>query len=90
MNAIKEYVLSNFNKKIANSLDLQGRVKFPVAFKINTEGHIEGIKSRAPHPVLEKEALRVISSLPQMTPGMHKGKPVSVPYSMPIIFKVHE
>jgi hypothetical protein len=59
-----------------------------VIFKIQKDGSISEIKSRAPHPELEKEAIRVIKALPKMQPGMQRGKPVVVPYSLPILFQV--
>ena len=45
-------------------------------------------RSRAINLELEKEAIRVISKLPQMTPGYQRGKAVIVPYSLPIVFQV--
>ena len=58
-------------------------------FKIDKEGNIIDIKARAKHPNLEKEAIRVISLLPKLIkPGYQRGKPVIVPYSLPIIFNV--
>ncbi|HEX9827501.1 MAG TPA: energy transducer TonB, partial [Flavobacteriaceae bacterium] len=69
-------------------LDLTGIQRINVIFKINEEGHIVDVKARAPVPELENEAIRVINSLPKFEPGIHKGKKVTVPYSLPIIFKV--
>ncbi len=85
---ISKHVQKNFNIELARSLKLVGRQKINVVFKIDKNGYITGIRSRAPHPALETEVIRVISSLPRMMPGMHKGKPVIVPYSLPIIFQV--
>ena len=48
------------------------------------------VRSRAPHPRLEKEAARVINMLPKMKPGKQRGKPVIVPYSLPITFQVQD
>lgn len=87
---ITKHVLSNFNVDLANKLELTGRQTIRVMFKINKEGNIEGAKARAPHPKLEEEAKRVISALPKMIPGKHKGETVIVPYSLPIIFEVAE
>jgi protein TonB len=61
-----------------------------VIFKIDKNGNIEGVRSRAPHPALEEEAIRVVNSLPTFTPGKNNGKNVIVPYSLPIIFQVGE
>ena len=89
-NEISKLVQKNFNVDLADGLGLEGRQRINVVFKINKEGEIEDIKSRAPHPELEKEAVRIISLLPKMKPGSHKGKNVIVPYSLPIIFEVKE
>ncbi|WP_081997682.1 energy transducer TonB [Wocania ichthyoenteri] len=85
---LSKFVIENFNTKLANNLGLSGRQRINVIFKISKEGYITGIRSRAPHPALETEAVRVISSLPKMKPGVQKGKAVTVPYSLPIIFEV--
>ncbi len=87
---ITKLVQKNFNVDMASDLGLKGRQRINVVFKINKEGDIEGIRSRAPHPELEKEAVRIISLLPKMKPGSQDGKNVIVPYSLPIIFEVAE
>ena len=57
-------------------------------FKIDKNGNVTGVRARAPHKSLEDEAIRVIRLLPKMKPGLQDGKPVVVPYSLPIIFSV--
>jgi len=37
---------------------------------------------------LEKEAQRIITKLPRMTPGIQRGRAVRVPYSVPITFRL--
>ena len=88
--AITKHVQNNFNTDLVGDLGLTGRQAIRVMFKINKEGNIVGVKSRAPHPKLEEEAVRVIKSLPKMIPGKHKGEAVIVPYSLPIIFQMAE
>uniref|UniRef100_UPI0030FB0EBD energy transducer TonB n=1 Tax=uncultured Wocania sp. TaxID=2834404 RepID=UPI0030FB0EBD len=85
---LSKFVIENFNTKKASEYGLQGRQRINVIFKIDKKGNIIGVRSRGPHPALEAEAIRVISSLPKMKPGMQKGKTVAVPYSLPIIFEV--
>jgi len=86
---ISELVAKNFNSSMAYTLGLEdGKYRINVIFKINQEGNIEGIRARAPHPYLKKEAIRVIKQIPKMKPGMVRGKPVTVPYSLPILFEV--
>lgn len=85
---ITAFVGENFNTGLGKELGLSGRQRINVIFKIDTEGNIRDIRSRAPHPDLEAEAIRVINKLPKMTPGKQKGKLVKVAYSLPIVFAV--
>lgn len=85
---ISSFVNKNFNTKLAKELGLKGPQRIMVIFKIQKDGGISEVKSRAPHPELEKEAIRVINALPKMQPGKQKGKAVVVPYSLPIQFQV--
>jgi len=89
-NGIAKHVNQNFDTNLASQLGLVGKQRINVIFKINKKGHVEGVRSRAPHPALESEAIRVINTLPKMLPGNHKGENVVVPYSLPIIFQVSE
>ncbi|MGK0250765.1 MAG: bla regulator protein BlaR1, partial [Gammaproteobacteria bacterium] len=86
--SISAFVSSNFDTKIGKEVGLSGTNRIFVQFKISKEGKVTNVRSRAPHPALEKEAKRVIESLPQMKPGMQKGQPKSVLYSLPITFKI--
>jgi hypothetical protein len=86
---ISQIVQKNFNTDLAGKSGLTGRQRINVIFKIDTLGNVVGVRSRAAHPDLEKEAERVIGLLPKMQPGKHKGEKVIVPYSLPIIFEVN-
>jgi protein TonB len=87
---IAQFVNRKFNTDLASDLGLSGRQRINVIFKIDKTGNVVGIRARAPHPGLEKEAVRVIGLLPKMKPGKQRGKPVNVPYSLPIIFQVQD
>lgn len=87
---IAKFVNRKFNTDLASDLGLEGRQRINVIFKIDKTGNIVGIRARAPHPGLEKEAKRVIGMLPKMKPGKQRGKSVTVPYSLPIIFQVQD
>ena len=39
-------------------------------------------------PSLDKEAIRLIQSMPRWKPGMQRGKPVRVKYTVPINFRL--
>jgi len=87
---IAKFVNRKFNTELAGDLGLSGRQRINVIFKIDKSGNITGVRARAPHPGLEKEAQRVIGLLPKMKPGMQRGKAVIVPYSLPILFQVQD
>ncbi|WP_051209864.1 M56 family metallopeptidase [Gelidibacter mesophilus] len=87
---ISQFVNKNFDVKLAKKLGLEGKQRMMVIFKIGTDGTISNIRARAPHPELEKEAIRVIGMLPKMLPGKQRGKAVIVPYSLPILFNVQK
>ncbi|MGH1384386.1 energy transducer TonB [Kordia sp.] len=85
---VQKHVNKKFNTELASDLDLEGVQKIFVVFKIDRQGNITNVRSRAPHPKLAKEAEKVIKSLPKMKPGKQRGKPVGVNYTLPIVFKV--
>ncbi|MDB4206741.1 energy transducer TonB, partial [Flavobacteriaceae bacterium] len=87
---IAKFVQRKFNTDLAGDLGLSGKQRISVIFKINKNGDVTGVRSRAPHPRLEKEAARVINMLPKMKPGRQRGKAVIVPYSLPITFQVQD
>ena len=72
---------------VAQENKIQGRVI--VGFIVNSKGKVENpIVLRGVDPYLDKEALRVISLLPDWIPGKQNGVNVSVRYTMPVSFKV--
>lgn len=83
-------IQNRFDTDIANRNGLSGEQKIFVEFKIDQEGHIADIKTRAPHKVLEEEAERLANRIPDMQPGKQGSKPVSVIYNLPIRFKVQD
>ena len=70
------------------NLEHRSKVKVDVTFVIDTLGMIQNIMAKAPHPALEEEAVRVVKLIPKMTPGYIDGKPVIVPYSVPISVEI--
>ena len=90
-NKIAAFFEKNFDPALTQELGLSpGKKRIYVVFKINTKGKIGTVNVRAPHPLLEKEVTRIISSLPEMKPGRQRGMPVTVTYSLPITIMVEE
>lgn len=88
--SIYKLIAKEFNTNITNGLGIpDGKVRINVIFKIDRKGNIVDVIAKAPHPVLEEEAIRVIKLMPKMDkPGYQRGAPVTVPYSLPIVFVV--
>ena len=82
---IQKHVNKKYNTGLAGDLGLApGKKRVFVMFKIDKTGKIVDVRARGPHARLEKEAIRVISLLPQMTPGKQRGRAVGVKYTLPI------
>lgn len=61
-----------------------------VGFVVRKDGTVSDvhITKSAGHAVLDKEAMRVVKSMPAWEPGKQKGKPVDVKYNVPITFRL--
>lgn len=72
---------------IAQENCVQGRVI--VQFVVNQDGSIvDPVVVRSVDPYLDKEALRVIKTMPKWKPGKQRGKAVRVKYTVPVTFKL--
>lgn len=84
---MQEHLKKHFKyPEVASELGIYGKVF--VLFQIDKTGTVTKIQSRGPDKILEAEAERIISLLPKMEPGKQRNKPVAVPYSIPINFKL--
>jgi len=85
--SMQKHISENFKyPQEAQEKGLQGRVN--VMFTIDKEGNVIDFRKRGPDKLLEDEAERIIMKLPKMKPGKYKGESVSVPFSVPISFKL--
>jgi len=66
---------------------IQGRVV--VTFLVERDGSISHIKVvKSLDPLLDEEAVRVVSSMPKWNPGMQNGMRVGVKYTIPVTFRL--
>ena len=71
----------------AKEQGIEGKVF--VQFIIERNGEITNVKVRHPvHPLLDKEAMRIIREMPRWAPGMQNGEPVRVSYVLPVEFRL--
>ena len=88
-NTFSKWVYSNLNyPQVAKDKGIQGRVN--ISFTVGADGKVSGVKVvRGVDPILDNEAIRVLEMSPAWSPGKLDGKPVSVTYTFPVIFKLN-
>lgn len=86
--ALFEYLKNNIRyPELAKELDLQGKVY--VGFVVRDNGKITNVEiKRGVHELLDKEAMRVIKSMPDWKPAMNNGKAVNCRMILPVKFSL--
>ncbi len=71
----------------AQAQNIQGKVV--VSFIVNKDGSIADVKLEKPlHPLLDREALRVIRMMPKWKPGLQNNQPCRTMVAVPVVFKI--
>ena len=74
--------------RIARENDLEGKVY--LQFVINEDGSVSNVEViRGVHPVLDKEAARVVTNMQKWKAAKQRGKPVKVYFNLPVTFKLN-
>ncbi len=86
--AFRQFVQENLSyPEEARVKGIEGRVF--VQFVVSSEGYVKNVKViQGIHPLLDAEAVRVIQSSPQWTPGENRGERVAVRLTMPVDFNL--
>ena len=87
--AMMRYIAENIKYPvIAQENGIQGRVI--CQFVVEKDGKVSDIQvvRSSGEASLDKEAQRVISSMPKWKPGKQRGKPVRVKYTLPVNFRL--
>ena len=72
---------------IAQENGTQGRVI--IQFVVERDGTISDVRvARGVDPYLDKEAVRVVKSMPKWIPGKQNGKAVRVKFTVPVMFRL--
>ena len=72
---------------VAQENGVQGRVI--ISFVVERDGSISDVKvARSVDPSLDREAQRVVKSMPRWTPGKQNGQTVRVKYTVPVVFRL--
>ncbi|NLH28589.1 MAG: energy transducer TonB, partial [Bacteroidales bacterium] len=88
--ALMKYLSENIRYPvIAQENGIEGRVI--CSFVVERDGSITDVQVvRGVDPSLDKEAVRVIQSMPKWKPGKQRGKPVRVRFTLPIVFRLQQ
>lgn len=87
--AMLKYIMENIKyPKQAMKKGIQGRVV--VSFIVEKDGRVSNVRLlRSVESSLDKEAVRVVKSMPKWSPGKQNGKPVRVRFNVPVMFKLN-
>ena len=87
--ALLEYLKNNIKyPEACRDNNIQGRVI--VSFIVEKDGSIVSPKIlKSVHPQLDAEAVRVISGMPNWSPGIQRGEPCRVKYTIPVNFRLN-
>ena len=86
--ALQAFLSSNTKYPVvAQENGVQGRVI--VSFVVERDGSITDVKVvRSVDPSLDREATRVVRSMPRWSPGKQNGSAVRVKYTVPVVFRL--
>ncbi len=86
--AFRQYIAEHLQyPQKAQKKGIEGKVY--VQFIVTKNGTVDDVKViRGVHPLLDKEAVRVIKSSPDWEPGKQRGEPVNVKFTLPISFSL--
>ena len=86
--ALMQYLAKNIKyPTIAQENGTQGRVI--IQFVVERDGSISDVHvARGVDPYLDKEAVRVVKSMPKWLPGKQNGKAVRVKFTVPVMFRL--
>ena len=86
--ALMKYLQSHINyPPMAAENNVQGKVI--LQFVVEKDGKVGEVKvARSVDKDLDREAIRVVKTLPRFTPGRQNGQPVRVWYTLPVTFKL--
>ncbi len=88
MQALMQYLAKSIKYPVqAQEAGTQGRVI--VQFIVNKDGGVTDVAvARSVDASLDDEAIRIVKAMPTWTPGLQKGEPVNVKFTLPVMFKL--
>lgn len=82
------FIKKNLNYPVVDQeMGTQGRVT--IKFVVSKTGEITNVQLlKGVSPTCDKEAMRVIKSMPKWIPGRQNGEPVNVYFTIPVVFRL--
>ena len=86
--ALFDFIEKNIKyPKVAEDNGIQGRVI--LTFIVKKDGSLSDVRvAKSVDPSLDKEAVRIIKSMPKWNPGIHRGRYVNVKFTVPVTFRL--
>ena len=88
ISALMKYLSKNIKyPPVAEEIGIQGRVI--CTFVVERDGSVSDIRiAKSVDPSLDKEAIRVVSTMPRWIPGRQNGQSVRVKFTLPVTFRL--
>ena len=84
--AMVKFIIENYRYPVKDDREIEGRVI--LQFVVRSTGKIDNIEvARSLDPIFDKEAIRVVKSMPEWIPGKQDGEPVDVYYRLPVLVR---
>ena len=85
--ALFDFMAKNIKyPEVAEDNGIQGRVL--VTFIVKKDGSLSDVRvAKSEDPALDKEAVRLVKSMPKWSPGIREGKYVNVKFTLPVTFR---
>ena len=86
--ALFDFMAKNIKyPEVAEDNGIQGRVL--VTFIVKKDGSLSDVRvAKSVDPSLDKEAVRLVKSMPKWNPGIHRGRYVNVKFTVPVTFRL--
>ena len=85
---ISNHLMRKFNTDLASEVGVSGKIRITIEFIIDTNGNVVNVTAKGGPDIMNENAIEVISSLPVLRPGTHKGQLVNVSYREPLLFQI--
>lgn len=84
---INMHVNRNLDTGLAEQTEVKGLIQLEIKFVIDKEGNAVNVTATGGPEIINRDAIKVLNTLPKLEPGTINGKPVSVDYTLKVAFR---